>query len=88
MPFTVLSYTREEVALGATLLPARLFEKLMGRLLEITQKGQPASETCQVEIYSLNRTLNRVAFEELRVRFGSEPMNFMFLVAHNASDTA
>jgi hypothetical protein len=79
MPFTVLSYTHEEVALGAGLLPIRLSEELIDRLWEIIQTGKPVSETCQVEIYSLNITLNKLAFERLKARFGGEPMQFMFL---------
>jgi hypothetical protein len=79
MPFTVLSYTHEEVALGAALLPVRLSEKLIDRLWEIIQTGKPVSETCQVQIYSLNITLNKAAFEGLRARFGGEPMLFMLL---------
>jgi hypothetical protein len=79
MPFTVLSYTREQVASGAALLPIRLSEKLTARLWEIIQTGKQVFETCEVEMYFLNNIQNAASFERLKANFGGDPMDFMFL---------
>jgi hypothetical protein len=79
MAYTILSFTRYEIASGAGLLPLRLSGRLIDRLWELIQTRRPAMETCEAEIYFLNSFPSKDSFDELKARFGGNPMEFQFL---------
>ena len=78
MPYTVLSFTRDDTPVGQV-MPHRLSERLMDRLWDLIETHRPIMETCKVEIYFLDISMNKDSFDELKGRFGVNPMQFQFL---------
>ena len=79
MPYQVLPLTHHQIANGV-LQPFRdLGIRSQKRRIEIeNQQGRPPVQQCQIEVFFLDSTVDRAAFEPFRVRFGDDLANVLF----------